>query len=127
MNQDDFLRSTKEMYAAVTTYCEKGPDNSFGNWRFVNSELKNGDSQIVIYRRITEINLVLNQLNKRKVEAFFKYTKAVDGIIANAVEAYVKDFKLPALDKGATVTTTIFFDEIEDFNIFVYKYLLADI
>jgi hypothetical protein len=123
LNIEVFLRSTKELYDVVSTQSVKSPDNSFGDWKFIKSELKNGDYQAIIYRRITEVNIVYNKLNNKKIEAFFSLNKNFDPILFDGVINYVKDFKLPKLDNDDRIVTTIFFDEIEDFNVFVYKYL----
>ena len=65
MNIEVFLRSTKELYDLVTTQSIKAEDNSFGDWKYIKSELKNGDYQAIIYRKITEINIVFNKLNNK--------------------------------------------------------------
>jgi hypothetical protein len=123
LNKIEIYKAVSDIYEPVAFNSIKAEDNSTGDWKVIKSDLKNGDFQIVVYRRVTEINLVCSQLSKNKIEIFFKVNRYFDPFLFEIISEFINENNLPPLENEGYSNTTLFFSDLVDLNRFVSRFL----
>ena len=123
METDRFVRCLRELSDFVSKYSFKDQENKLGDWRAIKQQLKNGDIQGLIYRKATEINIIYTNDRERQIEMFIKMKKQYEPLLNEALDNYCREHYIQyPLDSD--IAFTIYFNNIEDFEKFIFKYLL---